>query len=169
MSGLQSPQQERARFALSAVERLLAEITEKATKETKAVPGEAPATPGAEKPRVYELKGHRELKSYSRALPFMIRANGLGQAAAFYWSKGGVHESLYKLLGSWLTSKGQAYSDKDNLIEGITEADMATYQRAQAEALLLMEWVGKFVTAYVREPDEPSSTDSETARVGGEV
>ena len=104
----------------------------------------------------------KEYKSHAAQLPFMIHANGLGQAAAFYLSKSkdnkegkeNVHKRLYVLLSDWLTDKDKEFLDKLNffpqkdLLEGITQTDMHTYLAAQAEAMKLMEWVKSFAAAY---------------------
>lgn len=91
----------------------------------------------------------KEYKSYASGLPAMIHMNGLGQAAAFYRSKGGTHQELYKLLSDWLTQEHQPFYAYDDLLEGITKSDMATYQLAQAEAQALMDWVKKFAKAFM--------------------
>lgn len=95
----------------------------------------------------------KEYKSYASGLPAMIHMNGLGQAAAFYRSKGGTHKVLYDLLSGWLTGEQQPFHAYEDLLEGITNSDMATYQLAQAEAQALMDWVKKFAKAFM-EGDE---------------
>lgn len=94
---------------------------------------------------------HDEYKSYAAALPAMIQMNGLGQAAAFYKSKGikSTHRKLYDLLSEWLTKTGQPYAGKSDLMEGITENGISDYRLAQAEAQALMDWVKKFAKAYM--------------------
>ena len=93
----------------------------------------------------------KEFKSYAAGLPAMIQVNGLGQAAAFYFSQGKTYRKLYEILSCWLTRAGQPYAGKTDLLEGITQQDMHDYRVAQAEALLLLDWVKKFAKAYVRE------------------
>lgn len=126
---MQAVQQQRAAFAL---------------KKVKAALDEAKADP---KRAGFSAK---EFKSQAESFPAMIRMNGLGQAAAFYLSKGGAHGKLYTLLSDWLKQSGQPYHNKD-LLEGITETDMHAYRLAQAEALLLLDWVKKFAKAFVGE------------------
>lgn len=92
-----------------------------------------------------------EYKSYASALPAMIHMNGLGQAAAFYKSKGETHEMIYDLLSGWLTQANQPYSNNKDLIAAIAENDMHRYRLAQAEAQALMDWVKKFAKAYMTE------------------
>lgn len=92
-----------------------------------------------------------EYKSYAAALPAMIHINGLGQAAAFYKSKGGTHKELYNLLSSWLTQENQPYAGKTDLLDGVINCDMHRYRLAQAEAQALMDWVKKFAKAYLSE------------------
>jgi CRISPR-associated protein Cmr5 len=126
---MQALQQQRAAFAL---------------KKVKAALDEAKADP---KRAGFSAK---EFKSQAESFPAMIRMNGLGQAAAFYFSKGGAHERLYKLLSAWLAEPRQPYEGKD-LLEGITGKDMHAYRLAQAEALLLLDWVKKFAKAFAGE------------------
>ena len=91
----------------------------------------------------------KEYKSHAAELPFMIHASGLGQAAAFYYSKGeGVHRRLYTLLSSWLTNKETGLFASGDLLACITQNDMDTYLAAQAEAMKFMEWVKNFAAAY---------------------
>jgi CRISPR-associated protein Cmr5 len=122
---MQTLQQQRAQFALKKVKDALEEA-----KHTGFSP--------------------KEFKSQAESFPAMIRMNGLGQAAAFYLSKGGAHGKLYKLLSDWLKQPGQPYHGKD-LLEGITEKDMHAYRLAQAESLLLLDWVKKFAKAFAGE------------------
>lgn len=102
---------------------------------------------------------HSEYKSYASALPAMIHMNGLGQAAAFYRSKGGTHGQLYQLLSDWLCGMdnikkdGQPFQIYDDLLEGITQSNMHHYRLAQAEAQALMDWVKKFSKAYMTNDD----------------
>jgi CRISPR-associated protein Cmr5 len=90
----------------------------------------------------------KEFKSYASGFPAMIQQNGLGQAAAFYRSQGGTYGRLYDLLSGWLRRTDQPYAGQD-LLEGITHQDMHAYRVAQAEALLLLDWVKKFAKAYM--------------------
>ena len=93
----------------------------------------------------------KEFKSYAAGLPAMIQMNGLGQAAAFYFSQGKTYRKLYEILSGWLTRADQPYAGQTDLLAGITQQDMHDYRVAQAEALLLLDWVKKFAKAYVRE------------------
>lgn len=90
----------------------------------------------------------KETLSAASGFPAMILMNGLGQAAAFYKSKGGEQGKLYGLLSDWLCSKGKPYQTSRDLLTGITEQDMHTYRVAQAEALAYLQWVKKFAKAY---------------------
>jgi CRISPR-associated protein Cmr5 len=101
-------------------------------------------------------KEQGEFISYASGLPAMIHMNGLGQAMAFYKSKSKSKESksygqLYQLVSDWLCKEGQPYHGKKEVLEGITQCDMAHYQLAQAEALVLMSWVKKFAKAFLAE------------------
>jgi CRISPR-associated protein Cmr5 len=91
----------------------------------------------------------------------MIHANGLGQAAAFYRSKGkeSTHFLLYQLLSDWLTGnvniegfnkKTQPFHKHKDLLDGITNENMSVYIVAQAEAMVFMDWVKKFADAFMQ-------------------
>ena len=104
----------------------------------------------------------KEFISYASGLPAMIHMNGLGQAMAFYKQKNkdkdkdkdknySSHAQLYQLVSDWLCQSGQPYQGQLHVLEGITQCDMARYQLAQAEALVLMSWVKKFAKAFLAE------------------
>lgn len=103
----------------------------------------------------------KEYLSYASALPAMIRMNGLGQAAAFYRSRGGTHGLLYQLLSDWFCKEKNAPYDKHkDLLEGITQSDLHAYRLAQAEALALLDWVKKFSKAFMKDDDNEGSGNS---------
>ena len=128
---MRTMQQERAKFALERVKK------------------------AAENPEVNK----KEYKSYASALPFMIHANGLGQAVAFYRSKGekDTHFLLYELLSDWLTRDDQPFYKYDDLLDGITGESMFVYMAAQAEALVFLDWVKKFAKAFMQDVDKGKS------------
>jgi CRISPR-associated protein Cmr5 len=129
---MQAPQQRRAKFALEAVQKAIADKV-----------------------------SQKEYRSYASALPAMIRMNGLGQAAAFYRSKGAggdakaiAYQRLYQLLSDWLCQSDASYGGHTDLLAGITASDLRTYQAAQAEALALLDWAKKFAKAFMKEDGE---------------
>ena len=97
------------------------------------------------------LKEDAKLKARASELPFMIHANGLGQALAFFKSKKEKdgYDKLYLVLQSWLTQPQRPFAGKSDLMTAITEADLNTYRVAQAEAIVCMDWVKKFASAYL--------------------
>lgn len=104
-------------------------------------------------------EGQKELKSYAAAFPAMIKMNGLGQAAAFYYSQGAIHRELYSVVCKWLTLPGQPYHSKEDLLAGITQQGMADYLNAQIEALLLLDWVKRFAKAFLAQEEQNSASD----------
>ncbi|MDM8565353.1 type III-B CRISPR module-associated protein Cmr5 [Candidatus Halobeggiatoa sp. HSG11] len=109
--------------------------------------------------RRLDKKQCKEYKSHVSAFPFMIHANGLGQAAAFYKSKNKRdYELIYQLLSDWLSQEGQPFLGMD-LLDGITQEDMHAYITAQAEAMVFMDWVKKFATAFMRDDEEGDNND----------
>jgi len=119
---MQTPQQQRARFALEHVQ-------------------------GAA--RALLPKEQAEYKSYAKNLPFMIHTCGLGQAAAFFCSKGAIHGKLYTVLSTWLVGEGQVYRGEKDLLGALTAGTMEAYFAAQVEAMEIMEWVSKFADAFL--------------------
>ena len=124
-SSFQTSQQQRARAALEAVEGF----------------------------RTRSPEERRKLKSRASELPFMVHANGLGQAAAFFRSKRDKdgYGDLFKVLADWLISEGRPFEGRRELMEAITQCDLHTYRRAQAEAMQYMDWVKKFVNATLED------------------
>ncbi len=98
-----------------------------------------------------EKNDHSEWLSRANEMPAMVQMNGLGQTAAFYLSKGGVHKKMYDLLSTWLCHDIKVLPSNNDLINGITQCDMQTYRIAQAEAQALLIWVKKFSKAYCKE------------------
>lgn len=119
--GTQTVQQERAKYALDQVQAALCNNT-----------------------------NAKEFRSYASGFPAMIQMNGLGQAVAFYFSQGGTYRQLYDILSNWLMQQHQPYEGRD-LLAGITNQNMQDYRLAQAEALLLLDWVKRIAKAYVRD------------------
>lgn len=132
---MQTMQQQRARFALDAINDFCRDLKAKEQRENKK----------------YD-KQKKEYKSNASSLPFMIKNNGLGQAAAFYLSKEKTHKELYNLLSDWLVKETKVFGNNvkdDDLLNGITNADMQTYLAAQAEAMIFLQWVKQFANAFM--------------------
>lgn len=92
-----------------------------------------------------------KLKARCSELPFMIHANGLGQAAAFFKSKGKKdgYDHVFFALQSWLGQKDRPMADQKDLMQAIVNADLHVYRLAQAEAIQYMDWIKKFASAYL--------------------
>jgi len=134
----QTIQQQRAKFALDKINELSAQ---------------------------FDKDEKKEFVSYASGLPAMIHMNGLGQAMAFHKSKGirkdpnvkstdkhiEAHRALFEVVSKWLCEPSQPYHGQTDVLTGITQLDMAHYQLAQAESLVLMSWVKKFSKAFLAE------------------
>ena len=92
-----------------------------------------------------------KLLSRAAELPFMIHANGLGQAAAFFKSKKDKdgYGVMYKVLSNWLTQPDRPFAGQGDLMQAITHSELHTYRVAQAESMQYMDWVKKFAKAYL--------------------
>lgn len=95
-----------------------------------------------------------EMRRYINGLPALIRMNGLGQALAFYRTKGkkSTHETIYQIVSVWLcsaNSNGRIFDEDDDVLTAITRSDVHAYMAAQNEALELLEWLKKFAVAML--------------------
>ena len=130
IENVQTMAQQRAQFALQAIEEYC----------------------GLDKTR------QSELQRVITQIPALIHMNGLGQALAFYRTKGkdSSHEMIYQLLSKWLcrNTAGRVFDGtQTDLLKAITSADMFQYMAAQNEAQALLEWLKKFATALLHKKD----------------
>lgn len=97
------------------------------------------------------LNDGAKLKARTSELPFMVHANGLGQAAAFFKSKKNKdgYDVVLLALQGWLATPNRPFAGKPDLMQAIVDADLSTYRLAQAEAMAYMDWVKKFASAYL--------------------
>lgn len=91
-----------------------------------------------------------EYRRLVESLPAMVLANGLGQACAYLLAraegKQGTPEALlYEQLQSWL--RGRVHGLDGSLVDALANADVATYQRGQVEALAYVQWLKRFAQA----------------------
>lgn len=122
MAVKQTISQERARFALDAVNRVKAEGLDQ-----------------------------KKCRTVANAIPAYIQRNGIGQAVAFALSKDKKEEGwkwAEKTLDCWLRERQRLIGGK-SLIEGITSGSMDDYKIAQAEAMALLVWIRKFARALL--------------------
>jgi CRISPR-associated protein Cmr5 len=98
-----------------------------------------------------KLNDGAKLKARTSELPFMVHANGLGQAAAFFKSKKNKdgYDVVLLALQSWLAEPNRPFAGKTDLMQAIVDTDLSTYRLAQAEAMAYMDWVKKFASAYL--------------------
>lgn len=92
-----------------------------------------------------------KIKARASELPFMIHTCGLGQALAFFKSKGGKdgYDKVHAMLDGWLREKDNVFAGKGSAMEAVTQCDLHTYRMAQTEATQYMEWVKRFANAYL--------------------
>lgn len=129
---IQAVQQERSAYALQQVQSYAERFV--------------PATqPGDWK------SNRKKFKARASELPFMIHANGLGQALVFFKSKGRKdgYDCLYAILQGWLLQTDRPFEKYKDALDAVTGCDRATYLAAQAEAILLMNWVKQFASAFM--------------------
>lgn len=84
-----------------------------------------------------------------RGLPAMVLTNGLGQTLAFLKAKN--KRDLYRHLDRWV---GKQLGLPGDLLEAVTQMDVATYRLAQVEALALLGWLKRFAEAELEAQEE---------------
>jgi CRISPR-associated protein Cmr5 len=104
--------------------------------------------------------GGKEYSSYSRRAGALIQTQGLGQALAFWYSKGwdkgrpkqgDAYALLYQHMSSWLNQ--QLRTNKD-ILQWITQdASTEDYRRATAEAQAFLIWLKRFAEAELGDDD----------------
>ena len=121
---LRNKSQEMARFALKAINQFRENLTEFKQYAT-------------------------EFKQYAKRLPSMILRNGLILTLAFYKSKCGTRQRIYKILCEWFKGK----TGKDDLLEGLLNKDALTYRQVSKEALALATWLQRIADAEIEEAE----------------
>lgn len=96
-------------------------------------------------------QAHKYLQEV-RGLPTMILVNGLGQTLAFLRAKGKGQDdpkaACYRAISGWAAERGLCTGD---LLDAITEMDVATYRLAQRETLAMLVWLKRFAEAEIEE------------------
>lgn len=102
-------------------------------------------------------KGIDKLKSFSAGAPTVILQNGFGQAMAFWLSKGeDKHKFVFNSIKGWLTKKSFINSanntgkseEEFEFVKRLSELEQKEYLAAQKEALLLLEWIKRYTSAF---------------------
>jgi CRISPR-associated protein Cmr5 len=102
----------------------------------------------------------KNYRSYISGFPATILVNGLGQASASILAqsrgKETAHKRIYQHLSGWLCGGDpQSPYQRGDLIDHLTRHDQASYLRAQAEALAVLEWLKRFAVAFLSDPSQP--------------
>ena len=98
----------------------------------------------------------KEYKTFTAGAPTVILQNGFGQAMAFWLSKGGKkHKFVFDSIKNWLTEKSfinsANNSDKSedfDFVKRLSELEQKDYLKAQKEALMLLEWIKRYTSAF---------------------
>jgi CRISPR-associated protein Cmr5 len=112
-------------------------------------------------------KKGKEYKAYVKKIPAMIKANGLGAAFAFVFSKGSnggrvdsssAYGLIYSQIATWLLDEDNAYflpdlKNVDDLVKAIIALDSAEYRNLTVEVLALMGWTKRFADGLISGED----------------
>ena len=103
-----------------------------------------------------------KLKSFSAGAPTVILQNGFGQAMAFWLSKSNdkndkydKYKFIFDSTKKWLTKKdfikSENNTDDKEFILKLSEISQEKYLAAQKEALLFLEWVKRYTSAFCKD------------------
>ncbi len=109
--------------------------------------------------KVYEGRNIDKLKNFSAGAATVILQNGFGQAMAFWLSKadkkGTVDDKygfIFNAIKTWLKKKSfidQFDNNKDKeFISRLSTVSQREYLSAQKEAILLLEWIKRYASAF---------------------
>lgn len=110
---------------------------------------------------VNEAKGVKGYGSYARRAGALIQTQGLGQALAFWRSKGwekgrpkngDAYALLYQHMSSWLNQRLEINNDILKWIQ--QDASTEDYRRATAEAQAFLIWLKRFAEAELGDDNE---------------
>lgn len=104
----------------------------------------------------------QEYRREVKRLPVRIQTAGLGQALGFLYakSKGGVPDAksiLLEDLAQWLLVKrklGNQHEgdfDRSSVLRAIVGGDAEFLRRTTGEAIMYLQWVGRFAEAEIKE------------------
>lgn len=101
----------------------------------------------------------KNIKSYASDFPAMIMTNGIGQAVAFAMTKKKSEQeylSILNGLSEWLIKERKIFgsASQPDLVHHLMRCDMQTYQLAQAEAIVYLDWIKKLTKALIQEDGE---------------
>ena len=110
-------------------------------------------------------KGEKVSQEYKREvkrLPVRIQTAGLGQALSFLYAKsncrgGDAKSLLLKDLAQWLLVKCKLGSqldrtcDRSSILRAIIDNDAEFLRRTTGEALMYLQWLGRFAEAEIEE------------------
>lgn len=93
-----------------------------------------------------------EYRSYIKKLPSIIQVNGLGQALAFCFSKGGEYKRIYDQIYGWLKINNKEYFPNENeeFVKAVINMDSKEYRVITMEVLALLNWMRRFVDGMVK-------------------
>ena len=108
--------------------------------------------------KVLEIKNlSKEYKSFTAGTPTVILQNGFGQAMAFWLSKGEEkHKFVFNSIKGWLIKKDFIKLEPENtennidakFILKLSKISQKDYLAAQKEALLFLEWIKRYTSAF---------------------
>jgi CRISPR type III-B/RAMP module-associated protein Cmr5 len=97
-----------------------------------------------------QVKGgvDKEYVSLANGAPALIMSNGLMQALAYYYNRGGKAKDLADALLEWLDERGLVKEASFNMaMPGMAEMSSSKFICATEEALAFLKWLRQFAKA----------------------
>lgn len=101
-----------------------------------------------------------EFSQAVKKVPMMIKTGGLNKAFAFMYSKQGKHGQILKSIEAWLNNPDNKIhlilknTTGENLVQKITELDIAAYRTVTTETMAYLQWLRRFSEGMVKEDAE---------------
>ena len=127
--------------------------------------------------KVFQIPVDEKVANFVVGVPTMILTNGLGQTLAFLLSKHKEpdardseekkkdklkYRDAFDIIQRWLNQQkamGLTETDRFSFLRKLSIIDQTTYLRAQKESLAMLQWLKRYVRAFVKE--EKSETPEE--------
>lgn len=117
---------------------------------------------------VLENKAVDKLKPFSAGAPTVILQNGFGQAMAFWRSRGDGKDKnkkytcIFDSVKKWLKNNDLIESEGDRdeeFILKLSQVSQKEYINAQKEAVLLLEWIKRYASAFCEDKKKGGTSD----------
>jgi CRISPR-associated protein Cmr5 len=108
---------------------------------------------------------NEEFAQLAKKIPMMIKTSGLSETFAFMYSKQKKHGVILNSIYQWLKQSKTTLSiiknaQGENLVQKVTNLDIAAYRIVTTETMAYLQWLRRFSEGMVKEEKETNQTQS---------